>query len=200
MGKRIAVTGGIGSGKSTVIDIIRKKGYPVFSCDIIYAQLLQEKEYIEKLQNLFPETVIKGQIDKTRLSRIIFNDSLSRKKLNDLAHPIIMQRLCEKMDENNSPYTFAEVPLLFEGNFQKDFDGVIVVLRELPQRVEAIMARDKVDEETAYAKIKTQFNYDAPENEKVLKSENIFCISNNQKAECLEKCIDSALLFFKNIR
>ena len=71
---KIAVTGGIGSGKSTVIKFLQKRGCAVFSCDEIYKNLLLDKAYIEKLQNLFPTAVVNGKVDTKKLSKIIFND------------------------------------------------------------------------------------------------------------------------------
>ena len=68
MSKKIAITGGIGSGKSTVLSFLKENGYPVFSCDEIYKQLLLDREYIEKIEKLFPSAVrskMRYQHDKT---------------------------------------------------------------------------------------------------------------------------------------
>ena len=67
MQKKVAITGGIGSGKSTVSEIIKKSGYPVFSCDEIYGELLSDTAYIETLRTRFPSAVRNGKIDKKQL-------------------------------------------------------------------------------------------------------------------------------------
>ena len=66
--KKIAITGGIGSGKSTVIELIKDQGFPVFSCDEIYKEIIVSKEYIQKIQENFPTAVKNGLIDKQILS------------------------------------------------------------------------------------------------------------------------------------
>lgn len=160
MKRKIAVTGGIGSGKSTVMELLKKWGYGVFSCDQIYRNLLLEKSYIEKLQKLFPAAVVSGKIDTKKLSEIIFNDRTARKQLNDLAHPLIMQKLYADMDRSASNLVFAEVPLLFEGGYEKDFDAIIVVIRHKTERIKSICERDNVTMDEALKKINAQYDYD----------------------------------------
>lgn len=157
---KIAVTGGIGSGKSTVIKFLQKRGCAVFSCDAIYKNLLLDKSYIEKLQNLFPAAVVNGKVDTKKLSEIIFNDEKARKRLNDLSHPSIMQKLYTEMEESADELVFAEVPLLFEGGYEKDFNVVIVVVRDKVERIKSICERDNVTTDEALKKINTQYNYD----------------------------------------
>lgn len=70
--QKIAITGGIGSGKSSVAEFIRQEGYPVFSCDEINRSLLSKQDYLEKLQKLFPEAVTEGTFDKKSLRRQFF--------------------------------------------------------------------------------------------------------------------------------
>ncbi len=160
MGKRIAVTGGIGSGKSTVMELLKKCGYPVFSCDAIYKELLLDKAYIQKVQALFPLAVTDGKIDTVSLSKIVFNNEKEREKLNALAHPLIMQKLYAEMDNCTNDLVFAEVPLLFEGGYENDFDGVIVVMRNKHARIESICLRDGISESEALQKIAAQYDYD----------------------------------------
>jgi dephospho-CoA kinase len=114
MGKKIAITGGIGSGKSTVSNILKVKGYPVYSCDEIYAELVNSKIYIDEIKKVFPTAVKQGKIDKKCLAEIIFSDKQERTRLNEIAHPLIMQTLLARMNESDSQIVFAEVPLLLE--------------------------------------------------------------------------------------
>ena len=115
MRKTIAITGGIGSGKSTVAKEISLLGFPVFSCDQIYREIMEDKAYIAQISSVFDGVVVEGKIDKNALSRLIFNDQTARNKLNSIAHPLIMSTLYARMQSCANDFVFAEVPLLFEG-------------------------------------------------------------------------------------
>jgi dephospho-CoA kinase len=71
---RIAITGGIGSGKSTVLNLIQELGYPVFSCDEIYRVLRKSEDYLLGLKELFPQIFVNNSADFKKLSQIVFND------------------------------------------------------------------------------------------------------------------------------
>ena len=113
MGKKIALTGGIGSGKSTVLSILKQMGYPVYSCDEIYREILESQAYVKKVEALFPSCIESGRINRGKLAEIVFKDEEKRKKLNALAHPLIMKTLIERM-ESEPNLSVAEVPLLWE--------------------------------------------------------------------------------------
>ena len=72
MKKLIAITGGIGSGKSSAAQFLLEMGYPVFSCDEIYREVILSPDYIQKVTTLFPECIVEGSIDKKILARIVF--------------------------------------------------------------------------------------------------------------------------------
>ena len=156
---KIAITGGICSGKSTVAKIIKEQGYTVISCDEIYSELLCDLNFVDLLDNEFGN--IKnpnGTLNRNALSEIVFNDSVKLEKLNSLTHPQIMQIAVELM--SGEGMYFCEVPLLFEGGFERLFDGVIVVLREKGERVMELMRRSKIDENQAILRINSQYNYE----------------------------------------
>ena len=156
--KKIAITGGIGSGKSAVSQIIQRAGYPVFSCDKIYAELCSDPEYLEKLGKIFPDCVKDGKLLRNTLSEKVFSDKNALETLNALSHPLIMARLETQMEQ--FPLAFAEVPLLFEGGYEKRFDKVIVVMREMRLRIESVKARDNLTENEILSRIKQQFDYE----------------------------------------
>lgn len=178
MGKRIAVTGGIGSGKTTVLQCIEEAGYAVFSCDDIYRGLIDNKEYIEKIKAAFPTAVKNGRIDKGKLGDIVFCDEAARERLNSIAHPLIMQELKKEMDECDSALCFAEVPLLFEGGYENMFDGVVVVKREKSGRLESVMKRDGLTMERVQNRIRSQFDYDSDEAKAIFERANVFVVEN----------------------
>ena len=127
--KKVAITGGIGSGKSLALRYISQIGYPVYSCDEIYKTVIKSKEYIDKVSALFPDVIVDGNISRELLAKQVFNNIENRIKINQIAHPMIMQTLYAQMAKCESALMFAEVPLLFEGNFEKDFDDILYIYR-----------------------------------------------------------------------
>lgn len=193
MGKKIAITGGIGSGKSYVAEYIKNLGYPVFSCDEIYKDVSQSLSYIEKLQTIFPECVIGGKLDRRKLASIVFFDEKQLKKLNAISHPLIMEKLYEEMDKAEGDLIFAEVPLLFEGGFEKDFHETIFVKRNLETRVQGIIQRDKIGESEALQRIQNQYSLEYVES--VIQRDDIPCrfIDNNGTLNELKIQIDAVI-------
>ena len=193
MSKKIAITGGIGSGKSTVSNILRDKGYPVYSCDEIYAELTSSKTYINEIAKAFPSVVTQGKIDKKSLAEIIFTNAQERIRLNKIAHPLVMKTLLERMNENQSNVIFAEVPLLLEGNFEDLFDQTIVVLRNREQRISSVCARDGISPEKAMERLNAQFNYDDIQSKNRLQKIGAIVIENRGDFSSLEHSVEIAL-------
>ncbi len=156
---KVAITGGIGSGKSTVCRIIKKSGFNVISCDEIYAELLQDKDFCKQISDGLGGGYFKNTtLDKSKLKELVFKDGEKLKALNTLTHPEIMRKLLQAAEKEKA--VFCEVPLLFEEGYEKLFDAVIVVLREKSQRIAAVVERDKISEKDALLRINSQFNYD----------------------------------------
>lgn len=156
---KIAVTGGIGSGKSTVAKIIRELGYPVVSCDEVYADLLKDKIFLAMIaENFGNEMISNGTLDRQRLAEKVFADMASLEKLNALTHPIILREVLARMSD--SEVAFCEVPLLFENSFEKFFDKVIVVLRDRSTRIDAVALRDKITKREVVSRMNRQIDYD----------------------------------------
>lgn len=157
---KIAITGGIGSGKSTVAEILAAQGEKVFSCDKIYARLLSEnKKMTQKIISEFGEKILNGgSIDKRALSERVFSDNTLLEKLNNITHPEILNSVNELT--NKEHLCFVEVPLFFESSWEQYFNGAIVVLRDINERIAAVTMRNNVKQEEAENRIKTQLNYD----------------------------------------
>lgn len=154
--KKIAITGGIGSGKSAFSSLLRGMGLPVLSCDEINAQLLSDAEYLAALGLRFPECVKDGTLDKEALSARVFSDQNELAALEAIAHPIIMRRLIGKMNEY--PVCFAEVPLLYEGGYETLFDAVVALRRSRSERLKAVRARDGLSDGQILARMAKQLN------------------------------------------
>lgn len=176
---KIALTGGIGGGKSTAGACIRDMGYPVFSCDEIYKDVILAPDYVKRIKESFPEAVRNGEVDRKILARLIFNDPFNRQRLNEISHPLIMSKLLDEMDKSSSELTFAEVPLLFEGNFENLFDRIIVLERDQAQRIADVKDRDHVKEEEVQKRIKAQFDYFSEEGKRRMKACGAIILKND---------------------
>lgn len=179
--KIIAITGGIASGKSTVAQMIRDKGYPVFSCDEIYKQICQSKAYKDALSVQFGNEIlmVNGDIDRKKLSQLIFSNAELREKLNSIAHPFIMKELFQQIHAEQSGCVFAEVPLLFEGGYESQFDAVIVVLSTRENRIDKLMKRDGLTKTEAEQRINSQFDYDSISAKERMHACNAYIMNNN---------------------
>ena len=167
---KIAVTGGIGSGKTAAMKLLAKMGYPVFSCDKISRELWRRKSYCNLLAERFPACTERGEIDKSKLSALVFSDERARKELESLSHHLIMQRLMQRMER--FPVSFAEVPLLFEGGYEGLFDRVILIKREEERRIASVITRDRLTEEEVKQRISAQLTDAEREKRDVIVIEN----------------------------
>ena len=161
--KIVAITGGIGSGKSTVLNFVKTSGYTAISCDEVYNEIIKTHHYKKKLKNLFPNCVSGNfilKVDKTALSNKVFSDPEKLKALNDLTHPLIMEKALNKAEKGTGIISFIEVPLLFEGGYQDLFHNVIVVKRNYNDRVESVKKRSNLTEQQVKERIANQIDYD----------------------------------------
>lgn len=162
-GKIIAVTGGIGAGKSTVIAVIKSLGYKVFGADETYKKLLKNGEFKRKIYSAVG-LEYSGRFYKKQVAAAVFHDGEKLKALNAVTHGEIM-RVMLKNSKNalavaKNGLVFNEVPLLFEGGYESLYDGVIVVTRKKEDRIAAVVARDKTDEKNVIARINNQTDYE----------------------------------------
>lgn len=156
----VAVTGGIGSGKTTVLQILKDLGYPAVSADAEAREIYGDEEILEKVRALFPACFENGILRREKLAAFVFSDEKLLQKLNEITHPVIMQKVFQAMDRAESKIVFAEIPLLFEGNYQSLFDKVIVVMRDMEDRIRAVAERDGLSRTQILARIKKQCDYE----------------------------------------
>lgn len=180
MKKKIAITGGIGSGKTTVGELIKDMGYPVFSCDEIYREISQTDAFIEKIAALFPFAVEEGKINKQKLGKLVFSNEEERKKLNKATHPLIMAQLLTQMEKADSDLVFAEVPLLLEEGFENLFEEIIIIQRNLSDRKSAVAQRDHLSQEAVEERIRAQFRYDGKKEKAYLKKLHAHMLVNEE--------------------
>ena len=167
----LAVTGGIGSGKSTVAELFRAHGALVVSADRVSRELLEPGasgwlRLREEFAGRFFD--VAGRLDRTTLRRAIFGDAELRAQVDSLLHPLVRARISELIGAAGKaarpnptrspayPGIVVEVPLLFEAGWQDDFGCVVVVKSEDEQAVTRLMARDSVSRSEAEAALAAQ--------------------------------------------
>lgn len=144
----IAVTGGVGSGKTAVMEILKSFGANILSADDINRDIMQREEYIKKIDKLFKGVVKDGVIDRVALGKQVFYDTKALQKLNDLAHPAIAEEITKRVKKMDGA-VFIEVPLLVESNMQDMFDKIWLVKAGKELRLKRILIRDSMTEEYA---------------------------------------------------
>lgn len=160
--KRIALTGGIGSGKSYALNVLCDNGYQTLSCDLITADLYKTARIKRLLKKLFPSAVsgfFNLKIDRKSISQIVFNDKEKLEQLTATITPLVMKEVdarCSKLKGK----VFVEVPLLFERNYQCGFDKVIVITRARAERIESVKTRSNLSEEQVVSRMNNQVDYD----------------------------------------
>lgn len=172
---KIGLTGGIGSGKSTVAKVFLQLGIPVFFADDESKLLLLQDDVVKKIIIVFGESVLnENKIDKAKLAEIVFTDKEKLKLLNNILHPLVAERYANWIIENKTkPFTIKEAAILFESGSYLDCDKVICVSAEVNTRIERVVGRDKVSKENVLARINNQWT----EEQRIAKSN--YVIYNN---------------------
>lgn len=179
MDKIIAITGGIGSGKTTACEILKNLGYTVLSADETYSELLKNSEFVKAIHSLLGVDSKSQTLEREKVSKIVFNDKTALKKLNDFTHNKIMNKMFE--DSKNKGVVFHEVPLLFESGFQDLYSKIIVITRDFEDRVESVIKRSNLTREDVERRISSQVDY------LKLDSKNLIFINNDFDVSVLEK-------------
>lgn len=172
MTKIIGLTGGIGSGKSTVANYIASKGIPVYIADDEAKRLMESDEIKQKIQSLFSESILnKNQtLNRKRIAELVFNNPSKLQELNAVVHPLVHQHFKNWVKEHeNFPFVIKEVAILFETGGNKQCDKVILITAPEDLRIERACNRDNVDRETVLNRMKNQL----PEAEKELLSDYV---------------------------
>jgi dephospho-CoA kinase len=172
MTKIIGLTGGIGSGKSTVAHYIASKGIPVYVADEEAKKLMELTEVITSVQAIFEENVLDefGKLDRKKIADLVFNSPTQLAQLNNIVHPLVKNHFIEWLKiHSNAPFVIKEVAILFETGGDKACDKVILVTAPEEIRIERAMKRDNVSKETIVSRMNNQL----PESEKITKSDFI---------------------------
>jgi len=187
---KVAVTGNAGSGKTSVCNILKKKGAIVVFSDVIAREVVSPGTTAYKnIINFFGKEVLKenGFLNRKLLRSIIANDDSARNALEKIAHPEIINLIQLKMnmaEKHLNRFVFVEIPLLFELSLEGLFDLVITVSADYELRIERLMCRDKASRFDA----ESLFSLQMPEEEKIKRAELV--IKNNGSIEQLIKSVE----------
>lgn len=195
--KIIGITGGIATGKSTVTDILIKKGYTVIDADKIARQVVKVgfPAYME-IVSYFGKSILKEDktIDRQKLGKLIFRDKSSRKKLNDIVHPHVLFAIKKNINKHieEEKFLFVDVPLLIEelDKFQEHeifFDEIWLVYVDEKTQMDRLVKRDGISKEEAVCRIKAQMSIE------MKRDYATRIIDNRGDKESLEKQLEEML-------
>ncbi len=185
---KVAITGNIASGKSTVENYLKNKGYMVFDTDLMTHEILKRKK-LEIISAFLPYDVLeKGEISRLKLSKIIFSNPVVKRKLENIVHPVIRSKINAIYRKfSKEQMIFISVPLLYESNMQDLFDKVLLMYIDEEIQLERLMKRSGLSEEEALLRINSQM----PQKEKVKKTDYI--IYNNKSVSDTLAAVDTFL-------
>jgi dephospho-CoA kinase len=157
---KIGLTGGIGSGKTTVAKIFELLGVPVYYADDASKRLYAtNKDLMTDLKKHFGEDIYTDeQLNRSKLAAIVFNDAAKLDLLNSLVHPLTIKDAEEWMQQQTTPYIIKEAALLFEAGSASVLDYIIGVSSPQPLRIKRVMERDGVGREEVLSRMQRQMD------------------------------------------
>lgn len=193
MTKVIGLTGGIGSGKTTVANYIKSLGIPVYIADEKARKIMETKAVVELVQANFGQSVIvDNKIDRQKLAQLVFNHPDILQKLNDIVHPLVRQNFNNWVKKHqNHPFVIKEAAILFESGSYKYCDSIITITAPLELRLQRVIDRDKTDKQSVLDRMKNQWT----EDQKIAKSNYVI---HNITLEDTKNQVDNILNLLKN--
>lgn len=163
----IGLTGGMGSGKSTVADCLRSNGIPVIDADVIAHKIMNEESTLDKIHEIFGKNVFDkdGSLNKVKFSSVLFTNTVKRKKLNEFVHPKVWTEMMDETEKyvtEGSKVIFLDVPLLIESGWHTRVNETWLVKADYNERIERLRLRTNLSTE----EIKKRIEIQMPESEK----------------------------------
>lgn len=181
MTKIIGLTGGIGSGKTTIANHFKSLGIPIYIADEEAKKLMQSDEIVKAIKERFGADLFENDIlNRGKLAEAVFNDPDKLKQLNAIVHPAVKNHFKQWILEHNEfPTVIYEAAILFESGSYKDFDTIITVTAPIETRIQRVIARDNTSREQVLKRIEAQWT----DEQRISKSD--FVIEN----ESIEKSL-----------
>jgi len=182
----LGVTGGIGSGKTTVCKAFFTLGIPVFYSDIRAREIMNNdvnlKNELNKTTGV--DLFSGGELNRPLLAQIIFNDSKMLEKINRLVHPLVFSAFKKWSEQQASSYVILEAAILFESKADILTDRILGVTAPFEERIMRVMTRNNLTREQVFERIKSQI----PENELISRSD--FILDNGENRMILPKILE----------
>lgn len=192
MTKIIGLTGGIGSGKTTIAKYIHTFGIPLYIADDQAKKLMESQEIIDAIKNIFGKAIFENEIlDRAKLAKIVFNEPEKLEQLNAIIHPAVKRDFQDWLLQNKSaPFIIYEAAILFESGNYKNCDYIITVVAPVDIRIERVMKRDKTNRELILKRIQAQWT----DEQRISKSDFII---ENEDLETAKRKVDEILKILK---
>ena len=160
MTKIIGLTGGIGSGKTTVANYFKELGIPVYIADVEGKKITESPKILKSIKAAFGSAVFdEERLNRQKVSQIVFNDSEKLKQLNSIIHPEVEKHFMNWVNNHsNFPLVVKETALLFESGSYKKCDFVITVIAPLEDRINRVIKRDAITRENVLKRIDNQWS------------------------------------------
>lgn len=159
---KLGITGGIGSGKSTICKLFSLLGIPIYESDAQAKNLMNNSPVInERLLSTFGNTIYRedGNLDRKKLAHIVFNSPYLLKELNNIVHPEVRRDfLCWAEKQKDAPYVIQESAILFNSGFNQIMDKTLTVTAPITERINRVIARDLASKEQVLERINNQMN------------------------------------------
>ena len=162
MTKIIGLTGGIGSGKTTIANYFKSKGIPVYIADDQARKITDTPEILNAIKNILGEEVFDhNSLSRKKIGEIVFDNPQKLKELNAIIHPAVKKHFASWLDQYlNEPFIIKETAILFESGSYKDCDIIITVVVPIEVRINRVMQRDNISRETVIKRINQQWTDD----------------------------------------
>ncbi|HUH47599.1 MAG TPA: dephospho-CoA kinase [Arenibacter sp.] len=157
--KIVGLTGGIGSGKSTVASMFADLGIPVYDSDREAKKLMGDSQNIKrKIVTLLGEDSYRnGELDRAYIAQLVFKDAKLLQALNAIVHPAVREDFADWTKKQRSEYVIREAAIIFENGTHESYDYIILVTAPLSVRIKRVVARDGVDSEKVRERIRNQW-------------------------------------------
>lgn len=158
--KIVGLTGGIGSGKSSILKVFSKKGIPVYNADINAKRLMHENIALKKeIIAVFGADIYQdNELDRERLAKLVFDDKSKLERLNALIHPAVRDDFTLFLSYQNAPYVIKEAAILFETGGNEQCDAVVLVTAPESVRIARVMERDHTDSSSVKKRVAHQWS------------------------------------------
>ena len=157
----VGLTGGIGSGKTTIANLFALHfSIPIYIADTKAKELVANNKQLQQeiVTLLGEEAFVEGSYNTSFVAQEVFSNKEKLDKLNAIIHPYVQQDFLQWKQSQQAPYVIKEAAILFESGSYRDCDFIIMVTAPLEERIERVMLRDKIDRETVEKRIKNQWN------------------------------------------